>query len=93
MLFILPRTISGTPEEIEKHIEEQRRLFYVALTRCKCSDDYEGTLIISSFTGLPGNEALQLRIPASHNAWRTVRASRFISEFGESSPEPISLKR
>ena len=89
---LLPRIESNaTPEEIKIQIEEQRRLFYVAITRCKCSEDYNGTLIISSFVGLPGNEASQINIISS-TAWRRVRASRFISEFRGNAPNTISVR-
>ena len=54
------------------------------------SNDYPGTLIISSFTGLPGNEALEISIP-TRNAyyWREVSASRFIRDFEETAPQTI----
>lgn len=32
---------------MERKMEEDRRLFYVAITRCKCDKDYQGTLTIS----------------------------------------------
>ena len=89
---LLPRIDNdATAEEIRAQLEEQRRLFYVAITRCKCSTDYNGILIISSFVGLPGNEALQINIAASPSAWRRVRASRFISEFRDTAPSTISI--
>lgn len=89
---LLPRIVpDATVEERRIQLEEQRRLFYVAITRCKSSSDYPGTLVISSFVGLPGNEALQINIPSSPASWRSVRASRFISEFQETAPETISL--
>lgn len=63
---LLPRiAMDATVEERKIQLEEQRRLFYVAITRCKSSSDYPGTLVISSFVGLPGNEALKINIPAS----------------------------
>jgi superfamily I DNA/RNA helicase len=90
---LLPRIDpDATPEAIRTQIEEQRRLFYVAITRCKCSTDYNGTLVISSFVGLPGNEALQINITASPTGWRSVRACRFISEFRETAPTTISVR-
>lgn len=91
---LIPRiNHDATPEEIRAQIEEQRRLFYVAITRCKCSLDYDGTLIISSFAGLPGNEALQINIPANPTNWKKVRASRFISEFQDTAPATISVQK
>ena len=75
----------------DKQLEEQRRLFYVAITRCKsCDIGYPGTLIISSFVGLPGNEALGINIPASPYNWRSVSASQFLRDFGETAPVTIT---
>ena len=76
-----------------KQLEEQRRLFYVAITRCKSSDiGYPGTLIISSFVSLPGNEALGINIPASPYFWRSVSASKFLRDFEETAPVTITPK-
>ena len=77
--------------DADSDIEEQRRLFYVAITRCKSSDKgYPGTLIISSFVGLPGNEALEINLrPSNAHSWRTTRATRFIREFEETAPATI----
>ena len=87
---LLPRTDPECEISIEEQIEEQRRLFYVAITRCKSSQiDYPGTLIISSFAGLPGNEALGLGIPARANDWRYTNATRFIREFEDTAPKTI----
>ena len=88
---LIPRINTDSAVGIDRQIEEQRRLFYVAITRCKSSSkDYPGTLIISSFTGLPGNEALEISIP-TRNAyyWREVSASRFIRDFEETAPQTI----
>ena len=76
-------------EEKEHHIQEQRRLFYVAITRCKASDPYEGRLIISSFTSIHGIEALQMGIPANPKNYLGVIATRFIKEFKDTCPEPV----
>ena len=75
------------------NLEEQRRLFYVAITRCKSSENgFPGKLIISSFTRLHGNEALELKINAKANSWKTVMASRFIRDFENTVPPTIVLQ-
>ncbi len=90
---LIPRIDRDSEISIEKQIEEQRRLFYVAITRCKSSkENYPGTLIISSFVGLPGNEALGIGIKASAYSRRSVSASRFIREFEETAPATIAVK-
>lgn len=90
---LIPRIDKDSDVSIEKQIEEQRRLFYVAVTRCKSSGEgYPGTLIISSFVGLPGNEALGIGIGASAYSWRDVSATRFIREFEETAPATIAPK-
>ena len=87
---LIPR--NGNNTDFDK-IEEQRRLFYVAITRCKSSEnEYPGKLIISSFTGLPGKEALELNIAANANQWKTVRASRFIRDFENTAPLTVALQ-
>lgn len=88
---LLPKIdLTVTEGEQRLQLEEQRRLFYVAITRCKSSTNYPGTLVISSFVGLPGNEALQIGIPAHPGLQRRVRASRFISEFEETAPITVN---
>ena len=48
----LPREPFGLKEYYQKYVEEQRRLFYVAITRCKGNQpDYSGKLIISTVEG------------------------------------------
>lgn len=85
---LVPRT------DADADLEEQRRLFYVAITRCKSSNKgYPGTLVISSFVGLPGNEALEINLrPSNAHSWRRTRATRFIREFGETAPATICYK-
>ena len=90
---LIPRIDKDSDVSIEKQIEEQRRLFYVAVTRCKSSGEgYPGTLIISSFVGLPGKEALGIGIGANAYSWRAVSATRFIREFEETAPATIAPK-
>ncbi|MDI7237914.1 UvrD-helicase domain-containing protein [Leptospira santarosai] len=77
--------------EQEKAIEESRRLFYVAITRCKSSENaYPGRLIISSFTSLPIVEAARMGINnVQGRPFVQVLASRFLQELGPSAPIPI----
>lgn len=75
-------------ETSDEHIQEQRRLFYVAITRCKASDEYPGRLIVSSFVNIPGQMAVQLDIPAKANQIRKVRATRFLKDLGANAPKP-----
>ena len=90
---LIPRLDKESDISLDKQLEEQRRLFYVAITRCKSSDvGYAGTLIISSFVGLPGSEALAINILASPYNWRSVSASRFIRDFGETAPATVTPK-
>lgn len=89
MPFIQDKS-TKTKEEVEADIQEQRRLFYVAITRCKGkADGYPGKLIISSFINIPGTEALRMLIPAKPKVNRKVYATRFISEFGDTAPKSV----
>jgi superfamily I DNA/RNA helicase len=78
-----------TPEQAEHHIQEQRRLFYVAITRCKGDYSYKGRLMISSFVNIPGNKALSLNIIAQANTNRRVTTTRFVRELGTDAPRPV----
>ena len=76
-------------EEVRLSVEEARRLFYVAITRCKASKDYDGRLIISSFLSIPGLEALRMGIPANPKNFLRTRSTRFITDFGNVAPAAI----
>lgn len=78
-----------TPEQIEHNIQEQRRLFYVAITRCKASDKYSGRLIISSFLSIFGLDAVRMGIPASPKFYLKVASTRFLKEFGRTAPASV----
>ena len=78
-----------TEEENESHIQEQRRLFYVATTRCKGDSTFPGKLIVSSFTKIYGAKALQMGIGANPNKDLRVNATRYISEYGKEAPPSI----
>jgi DNA helicase II / ATP-dependent DNA helicase PcrA len=78
-----------TPEQIEHNVQEQRRLFYVAITRCKASDNYPGRLIISSFLSIFGLNAVRMGIPASPKSYLKVASTRFLKDFGKTAPLSI----
>jgi len=77
------------PQEKKQIIEEQRRLFYVAITRCKAGNDYTGRLIISSFLSIYGVEASRMGISANPRTYLSVLSTRFLKEFGETAPKSI----
>ncbi len=70
--------------EKDRILEEQRRLFYVALTRSR------DTLVLSSVTNLPRDLAHrnQVRITGRGQNVRTI-TSDFIYELGHSQPKPV----
>lgn len=77
-------------QESLRYLEEQRRLFYVAMTRCKNeAGRYIGRLFFNSFVVVGGTDALQMGIPAHAGQTRQVRASRFLRELGNTRPNPI----
>ena len=82
----LPRNNEeDTPAEQQRLLEEQRRLFYVAVTRPK------KILVLSSITQLPRKLAHRIGIPLNPGRsanGRTI-ASRFLRELGPSRPQPI----
>ncbi len=76
-------------DQIDHIVQEARRLFYVAITRCKASDTYQGRLVISSFLTIPGVEALRMGISANPRGDLRTRTTRFVTDFGTVSPQPI----
>lgn len=87
LIPFLPNTIEAGMRDTV--IQEARRLFYVAITRCKSSNEYDGRLVISSFLSIPGVEALQMGVGANPRADLRTMSSRFITEFGAICPAPI----
>lgn len=77
------------PEEIPSCVEEQRRLFYVAITRCKTMTDYPGQLIISSFLSIYGLEAARMGIKCNPQRELKVSSTRYITDFGATAPTPV----
>lgn len=78
-----------TKEEVAHQIQEQRRLFYVAITRCKASKEYSGRLIISSFMSIFGLDAVRMGIPTNPKFQLGVSSTRYLKEFGLTAPTPI----
>mgnify|MGYP000293353131 CR=1 FL=1 len=71
-----------SPEDKNRMLEEQRRLFYVAVTRTR------RILVLSSVTRLPPREAHKMRAHVVRDG-RTI-ASRFLDELGPSRPRAES---
>jgi DNA helicase-2/ATP-dependent DNA helicase PcrA len=79
----------GEPEAVRlASIEEQRRLFFVGITRVKAAPNLgkPGTLILSYSQNMPMAQAMGAGIPWAQNGYR---ASRFIREMGQAAPQPI----
>ena len=77
-------------EEQVRQLEEQRRLFYVGITRCKTEPNvYPGTLILSSFVTMPYGQALQLGLNLTGIRDMRFQTTRFITELGPSCPPTI----
>lgn len=76
---LIPTFDSDLPDdERELHLREQRRLFYVALTRTRHS------LVLSSVARLPVETAH--RMGARIRPWGATLASRFMRELGPAAP-------
>jgi DNA helicase II / ATP-dependent DNA helicase PcrA len=83
-----------TPDEQQADLEEQRRLFYVGLTRVKANpaSNQPGTLLLTYSRTMTLADAMQSGIrPARVNYGDAfVNASRFIRELGPASPRPVA---
>lgn len=71
-----------TPNEAAATLKEQRRLFYVAITRCT------KTLVISSATHMPRKFAWKIgaRVAPGVGAIASTVASQFLDELGPAAP-------
>ncbi len=67
------------------HVEEQRRLFYVAITRAR------RTLVLSSVTSLPRKLAYKMRakVAGGNRSYARAIASEFLAELGPRRPGAI----
>jgi len=79
---LVPTLTGGTPAEQAAALEEQRRLFYVAITRTR------RVLILSSVTTLPRDLAYRMgaRVGRGGRTHANTIASRFLDELGPSRP-------
>lgn len=79
----LPR--DATPQERDRALEEQRRLFYVAITRTT------QTLVLSSVARLPRREGHRMGaiLPRGAGQSASTTASRFLNELGPSLPRAV----
>jgi superfamily I DNA/RNA helicase len=82
---LIPTLTGDTPAEQAASLEEQRRLFYVAITRTR------RVLILSSVTQL--RRGLAYRMGAQVRGWSPLNAatiaSRFLAELGPSRPAAV----
>ena len=87
---MIPGAIPGslTPPEQQRFMEEQRRLFFVAITRS------HNILILSNFASMPRDMAHRMRVPVrGGNATHAqTHASAFLGELGPSRPEMLTTK-
>jgi len=92
---LLPRSPADslTPVARTEYLEEQRRLFYVGITRVKAApaDGKPGTLILTYSQGMPVAEALRFGITPAAQRYGVARlhASPFIRELGPTAPTPV----
>ena len=80
------RPRGGTPEDQRRELEEQRRVFYVAITRTR------GTLVLSSVTTLPRDLAWRMGALVLRGGGPThaaTIASRFLDELGPARPATV----
>lgn len=73
-----------------KTLEETRRLFYVAITRCKTDSNNPGTLILTCCKKMKPKDARKFGYSNNDkNNYVTVNESRFLEEFNGTAPEML----
>ncbi len=83
---LIPAHAGGAaPAKQQVSLEEQRRLFYVAITRTR------QTLVLSTVTRLPRELAYRMRAPVGRGGRQTTAAapSRFLTEMGSALPPAV----
>ncbi len=83
---LIPNRPRGdTPEDHRRELEEQRRVFYVAITRTR------STLVLSSVTTLPRDLAWRMGayVRGGNQTHASTVASRFLAELGPSRPAAV----
>jgi superfamily I DNA/RNA helicase len=86
---LMPFIPENSSDNIKDIIDEARRLFYVAMTRCKSSEnEYPGRLIISSFVSLYATDAKRIGVISNYQYKRT-QATRFLNDFGRLKQQTI----
>jgi len=92
---LLPRSPADelTPTQRTEYLEEQRRLFYVGITRVKAvpQEGKPGTLVLTYSQEMPNGIARTSGIIPAHQRYGVARlhASQFIRELGPSAPAPV----
>jgi len=82
---VMPRNPRPANAEEEAKLQEERRLFFVTLTRAK------ECVVLSSFLSAPSGENAQLELGLRGGGYRrTTQASRFLSELGPAAPEVVT---
>lgn len=93
---LLPRRPDSelTAQQKADYLEEQRRLFYVGITRVKAAPNQgkPGTLVLTYAQAMPFADAMKAGIQPAQRTYGTavLIASRFINELGPAAPAPIA---
>ena len=92
---LLPRRPADelTPAQQAQFLDEQRRLFYVGITRVKAlpQDGTRGTLILTYSQEMPFGDALSVGIAPARRRYGTaiLHASPYLAELGPAAPQPL----
>jgi len=93
---LLPQQPKATLPQVvqDASLEEQRRLFYVGISRVKASpaNDKPGTLVLTYSQAMPLATAMGAGLSPAQVNYGTayLLASRFIQEMGQAAPAPIA---